>query len=302
MNVNDLQNSTDFITWRNSLKEEVDNALIRLLPPADTRPPVVHEAMRYACLNGGKRLRGILTLAFCECFGGNAATAIKPAAALEIFHASTLIHDDLPCMDDDDLRRGRPSTHIQYGEANALLAGNALLTLALGWMAEPPVPLPHPPGMLVHELAHAGGSEGVIGGQIEDLEAETASPDEERLMYIHTEKTARLIACACRVGAICGGACPAKVDRAGRYGLHLGLAFQILDDILDCTQSTEQLGKPAKSDEGKQKMTSVTLWGLQGSRSKAADYSQKALDDLEALDRPCTMLEALTRWLLDREM
>ncbi|MDF3130353.1 polyprenyl synthetase family protein [Kiritimatiellaeota bacterium B1221] len=302
MNVNDPQIATAFQEWMQIRKQELDQSLLELLPPADTRPSVVHEAMRYACLNGGKRLRGILTLGFCECFGNAKNRAMKPAAALEIFHASTLIHDDLPCMDDDAIRRGKPSTHIQFGEANALLAGNALLTLALGWMAETAVPLPHPPGMLVSELARAGGSEGVIGGQIEDLEAETAPPDEDRLIYIHTEKTARLIACACRSGAICGGACAAKVDRAGSFGMNLGMAFQILDDILDCTQSTEQLGKPAHSDEENDKMTSVSLWGLEGSRSKAAAYTQKALDDLEALDQPTEMLEALTRWLLDREM
>ncbi len=302
MNVNDPQISTAFQEWMQIRKQELDQSLLEFLPPADTRPSVVHEAMRYACLNGGKRLRGILALGFCECFGAPKTRAVKAAAALEIFHASTLIHDDLPCMDDDDLRRGKPSTHIQFGEANALLAGNALLTLALGWMAETPVPLPHPPGMLVSELARAGGSEGVIGGQIEDLEAETAPPDEERLIYIHTEKTARLIACACRSGVICGGGCASKVDRAGSFGMNLGMAFQILDDILDCTQSTEILGKPAKSDEGHGKMTSVSLWGLEGSRAKAAAYTQKALEDLEALDQPTEMLEALTRWLLEREM
>lgn len=301
MNVNDTENGIDLSTWMGEKKIVLDDALLRYLPPADTRPAVVHEAMRYACLNGGKRLRGILALAFCECLGAPENRALKPAIALEIFHASTLIHDDLPCMDDDELRRGKPATHIEYGVANALLAGNALLTLALGWMGETAVPLPHPPGMLVSELAFAGGSQGVIGGQIEDLEAETAAADEDRLMYIHTEKTARLIACACRVGAICGGACASKVAKAGEFGLHLGMAFQILDDILDCTQSTEQLGKPAKSDEAQHKMTSVSLWGLEGSRERAAEYTRKALEDLEALEGPTEMLEALTRWMLERE-
>ncbi|MGA0333489.1 MAG: polyprenyl synthetase family protein [Kiritimatiellia bacterium] len=301
MNVNDPKTAAALEPWMAAHRAELEAALERLLPPADTRPTVVHAAMRYASLSGGKRLRGILTLGFCECFSGAATRAIKPAAALEIFHASTLIHDDLPCMDDDDLRRGKPATHIQFGEANALLAGNALLTLALGWMAETAVPPPHPPGMLVTELARAGGSEGVIGGQIEDLAAETAPPDEARLIYIHTEKTARLIACACRVGAICGGACASKVDAAGRYGLNLGLAFQILDDILDCTESTESLGKPAGSDSQNQKMTSVSLWGLEGSREKARAYTEAALADLEALNRPCGALIQLTHWMLGRK-
>lgn len=301
MNVNDTKNTQTLSEWMEEKKTVLDQALLNLLPPADTHPVVVHQAMRYACLNGGKRLRGMLTLGICESFGTGQQRALKPAVAVEIFHASTLIHDDLPCMDDDELRRGKASTHIEFGEANALLAGNALLTLSLGWMAETAVPLPHPPGMLVSELARAGGSQGVIGGQIEDLKAETAPPDENRLMYIHTEKTARLISCACRVGAICGGACASKVEKAGTFGLHLGIAFQILDDILDCTQSTEQLGKPAKSDEGNEKMTSVSIWGLNGSREKAAEYTRKALEDLEALDLPSEMLRELTLWMLKRE-
>lgn len=302
MNVNDPESQAAFRIWRDAHKTRIDQALLDFLPPPGTRPAVVHTAMRYACLNGGKRLRGILTLGFCELFGGDSGRALKPAAALEIFHASTLIHDDLPCMDDDELRRGKPATHIAFGEANALLAGNALLTLALGWMAETPVPPPHPPGILVGELARAGGSQGVIGGQIEDLEAEHGPVDEDKLMYIHTEKTARLIACACRVGAVIGGACASKVEKAGSYGLHLGLAFQILDDILDCTRSTEELGKPAHSDEAQDKLTSVRLWGLEESRRRAADFTRNALADLEALDRDSAMLRALTHWLLEREM
>lgn len=302
MNVNDPQNAVSFAQWMDERKIRIETALQEWLPPADTRPAVVHEAMRYACLNGGKRLRGILTLGFCELFGGSPARALKPAAALEIFHASTLIHDDLPCMDDDNLRRGKPATHIQFGEANALLAGNALLTLALGWMAETAVPPPHPPGLLVSELARAGGSQGVIGGQIEDLQAEHGPVDEDKLMYIHTEKTARLMACACRAGAICGGACAAKVEKAGSYGMHLGLAFQILDDILDCTRSTEELGKPAKSDEAQDKLTSVRLWGLEESHHRAAAFTQKALDDLEDIGHPSETLQSLTRWLLQRGM
>ncbi|MEX2608144.1 MAG: polyprenyl synthetase family protein [Kiritimatiellia bacterium] len=305
MNVNDSKGEVsadvNLTEWMETRRFEIERTLSERLPPADTRPRVVHEAMRYACMNGGKRLRGLLVLGFCELFGAPRQRALKPAAALEAFHASTLVHDDLPCMDDDDLRRGKPSTHIQFGEANALLAGNGLLTLALGWMAETPVPPPHPPGILATELARAGGSEGVIGGQIEDLEAETVPGDEGKLIYIHTEKTARLIACACRTGAICGGACAFKVERAGSFGLHLGLAFQILDDILDCTQSSEKLGKPAKSDQERGKLTSVSLWGLEGSRERAALYTRQALDTLDQFNHPTAALKALTRWLLNRE-
>jgi geranylgeranyl diphosphate synthase type II len=283
--------------WR----ETFGSALSSALPPADTRPAVVHEAMRYAALNGGKRLRAMLCISSCELFGSNPERALRPALAIEIFHASTLVHDDLPCMDDDDIRRGKPSTHIQFGEANALLAGNALLTLALEWMAQTPVPPPHPPGLLVTELAQAGGSEGVIGGQIEDLAAEQTPPNEDQLLYIHREKTARLIACACRVGAVCAGTCASKVDKIGRYGINLGMAFQILDDILDATQSTETLGKPAGSDEENHKLTSVSLWGLEGSRAKAQEYTQNALDILDELDPPTPRLRELTEWMLLRK-
>lgn len=306
MNVNGPDSFPDpalpLAEWLPAWKQQIECAMGEALPAADTRPPVVHEAMRYAALNGGKRLRAILCLEVCRVFGASPKRALLPASALEIFHASTLVHDDLPCMDDDELRRGKPSTHIQFGEANALLAGNALLTLAMDWMARTPVPLPHPPGMLVMELARAGGSEGVIGGQIEDLAAESLPPDEDRLLYIHQEKTARLISCACRVGAICAGACSSKLDRIGRYGLHLGQAFQYLDDILDATQTTELLGKPAGSDEENEKLTSVTAWGLEGSRQRASAETEQALDLLEQLDLDTSRLRELTEWMLKRQV
>lgn len=286
--------------WREAYRRWIDEALAQALPAADTRPAVVHEAMRYACLNGGKRLRAIFALAFCEAMGSSPRRALRPALALEAFHASTLVHDDLPCMDDDDTRRGKPSTHIRFGEANALLAGNALLTLALAWMAETAVPPPHPPGILVTELARAGGSEGVIGGQIEDLAAEGTVPSEDQLLYIHTEKTARLIACACRVGVLCAGGCSSRVERAGRFGLDLGMAFQIQDDILDLTQSTDTLGKPAGSDQNKGKLTAVACWGMDGSIRRADAYTASARAHLEEMDLGNHRLAQLAEALLSR--
>ncbi|MCC5843337.1 MAG: polyprenyl synthetase family protein [Verrucomicrobia bacterium] len=291
---------TAFADWLAAGRQLVESELDRRLPPAGLQPAVLHEAMRYATLNGGKRLRGILALAVCESLGKDPARALLPAAALEAFHAYTLVHDDLPCMDDDDLRRGKPATHIRYGEANALLAGDALLTLACQWMAEAVTPLPHPPGALVLELTRAGGSTGVIGGQTEDLAAEDLPPDEARLLYIHTEKTARLIACACRVGAVAAGACAAKVDTFGEYGRHLGLAFQILDDILDATQATAILGKPAGSDAENHKLTTVSLWGLDKSRDEAQRHTDLAIAHLEKAQCNPGRLQALTRHLLSR--
>ncbi len=286
--------------WREAGKRWIDDSMAIALPAADTHPTRLHDAMRYACLNGGKRLRALLALASASALGGDPRRALRPALALEIFHAYTLVHDDLPCMDDDDMRRGRPSTHIAFGEANALLAGDALLTLACQWMAECHAPLPHPPAALVLELTRAGGSQGVVGGQVEDLAAENSPPDEARLLYIHTEKTARLIACACRVGAICAGACEHRVDALGRFGLHLGLAFQILDDILDVTQGSEILGKPAGSDEAKQKLTTVVLWGLEKSRAEAERHSLAAMGILENLEADTLRLRQLTAALLHR--
>lgn len=287
--------------WLAAGRHLVECELDRRLPPASLQPAILHEAMRYATLNGGKRLRGILALAVCSALGKAPERALLPAAALEAFHAYTLVHDDLPCMDDDALRRGQPSTHIRFGEANALLAGDALLTLACQWMAEALTPLPHPPGTLVLELTRAGGSTGVIGGQAEDLAAEDLPPDEARLLYIHTGKTARLIACACRVGAVAAGACPAHVDRFGQYGHHLGLAFQILDDILDATQATAILGKPAGSDAQNHKLTTVSLWGLDKSREEAGRHTRLALDALENTPAGTHRLAELTDALLQRD-
>lgn len=286
--------------WLDLRKAKVESALAQALPPADTRPQILHEAMRYACLNGGKRLRAIFALAFCGALGAPEDRALRPALALEAFHASTLVHDDLPCMDDDDLRRGKPSTHIAFGEANALLAGNALLTLALQWMAETAVPPPHPPGILVTELARAGGSEGVIAGQVEDLAAEGKPLSEDMLLYIHTEKTARLLSCACRIGVLCAGGCSSKVDRAGQFGLNLGMAFQIQDDILDMTQSSEEIGKPAGSDAAKEKLTAMSCWGEEQSREKAQAYTSAALSSLADLELENSPIGQLAERLLTR--
>lgn len=302
MNVNDDEmNGNSLEAWMREWRGRFGEELDRALPAAETRPALVHEAMRYAALNGGKRLRAMLCVSACEGVGGEAEWALRPALAIEIFHASTLVHDDLPCMDDDGIRRGKPATHIRYGEANALLAGNALLTLAMEWMAREPVPPPHAPGALVCELARAGGSEGVIGGQVEDLAAEDVPPDEETLWFIHREKTARLIACACRCGAVRAGASAARVEAMGDFGLQVGLAFQILDDVLDATQSTEVLGKPAGSDAERRKLTSVSLWGVEGSRARAREATEWGLARLEEVGPSSSRLRDLTVWLLGRE-
>ena len=233
----------------------VEAALDRFLPRADERPAKLHEAMRYSLMGGGKRLRPILCLASAEAVGGKPDVAMVPAVALECLHTYTLIHDDLPAMDDDDLRRGRPTLHKAFDEGLAILAGDALQTLAFELLARAAVPAPYEPGRLVLELAQAAGSRGVIGGQVEDIAAEGQSPDAGQLEFIHAHKTGQLIRAACRMGAIAAGARPEQLAALTTYAEKVGLAFQIADDVLNVTSTPEQLGKAVGSDAARKKMT-----------------------------------------------
>ena len=275
-------------------RARIDAALEKVLPPPETRPAELHEAMRYCVLNGGKRIRPVLCLAAAELAGGDPETALTPALAVEIFHCSTLVHDDLPCMDDDDLRRGLPTCHIRYGEANAVLTGDALLILAFELLAA------EGRSAEALELARAAGSRGVIAGQVEDLAAENRPPDPERLAFIHLHKTARLIEAALRMGAIAGGADDETVRVLGRFGERVGLAFQIEDDILDETSTDEELGKPVGSDREKKKLTYPAVYGLEEARRKAEELTREATALLRALPRDTGILEALAEYLLCR--
>lgn len=276
---------------------QVNNTLQEILPPAGTRPALIHEAMRYSVMAGGKRIRPILTLAAAETLGSpDNADALRAGCAVELLHTYTLIHDDLPCMDNDALRRGLPTCHIKFGEANALLAGDALLTLAFEMLGETGN------ARLVTELARAAGSQGVIGGQIEDLAAETSAPDSETLEYIHLHKTADLIAVSLRMGAICAGGAEAEIAALSDYGTALGLAFQIIDDILDETADEEKLGKPVGSDREQGKLTWVSLHGLDAARAKAAELTEAAGAALAQLDgRDTALLRGITALLLSRD-
>ena len=255
----------------------------------------VCRAARYSLLGGGKRIRAVLVLAVCDMLNGDAAAAEQFAAAVEMLHCYSLIHDDLPCMDDDDLRRGRPTCHIRFGEANALLAGDALLTLAFEWMALGPAPRE-----CVLELARAGGAIGVVGGQVEDLAAESVAPDRAALEWIHLHKTAKLLEASVVVGARCAGAPRPQVDALRRYATGTGLAFQIIDDILDETATTEQLGKPAGSDRAADKMTYVKLMGVEASRAEAERHLRDALEALRALPGGAPRLAGLARFIVER--
>ncbi len=292
-------NLDDYLRQR---RNEVEALLDRKLPPAETRPAALHSAMRYAVLAGGKRLRPILCIAAAEAVAhSRAVTPLAAGAAIELLHTYTLIHDDLPAMDDDALRRGRPTTHIQYGEATAILAGDALLTLAFEWLAEVPVPTPYPSNRLIIELARAAGSQGVIAGQVEDIAAEGAEPTPEMVDYIHRHKTGDLITAAVRIGAILAGAPDSLLAALTRYAESIGLAFQIADDILNATSTAEKLGKAVGSDAQRGKATWVALHGLDAAKTRARDLVENALAQLAHCPANAEPLRALAQHIVNRK-
>ncbi len=281
-----------------SAARRVDERLREALALADRGPARLAEAMRYSVFAGGKRLRPALALAACRAAGGAEDAALPFAAALELVHAYSLIHDDLPSMDDDDLRRGRPTSHKVFGEATAILAGDALHTLAFEVVLAG-TPLPALARSLALELARAAGCEGMVGGQVEDLAAGGAEPDAERIHRIHRGKTAALTRAACRGGAMAGGGDAALVDAFDRYGTSLGLAFQVVDDVLDVTGTAESLGKTPGKDRSREKMTFVALEGVDGAMRRADGEIRRALEAVRGLEeRP--LLEALARFVTAR--
>jgi geranylgeranyl diphosphate synthase type II len=291
----------DLSAYLRSTTARVDAALDRWLPPESERPSELHRAMRYSLFAGGKRLRPALCIASASAVGdAGGEEALRAAAALECLHTYTLIHDDLPAMDNDVLRRGRPTSHVLFGEANAILAGDCLLTFAFELLAECPAPAPHAPGRIALELASAAGSVGVAGGQYEDLAAETRAPDAETLRYIHVHKTARLIRAACRMGGLCAGATEAQLDALGHFGDRAGLAFQIADDVLDATSTAEELGKNTGRDAENDKMTYVKLLGVEGAKREAARLADEAVTALDPFGARAEALRLLARYMADR--
>src|ERR1700723_318331 len=259
----------------------VDAALNKYLPPARTLPSSIHEAMRYSVFAGGKRLRPVLCLEAARLFSDPPGAAVTAGCAIEFIHTYSLIHDDLPALDNDDLRRGKPTCHKQFGEAIAILAGDGLLTLAFETLAQTPVEAAR--GVrLISEVARAAGTvRGMVGGQVADLEAEKTRADLATLEYIHRSKTAALIRAACVAGAISGGASDSDVERLRNFGENIGWAFQVVDDILDVEESSAALGKTAGKDQAQHKATYPALHGLEVSRDIAADLEAKALKELE---------------------
>jgi geranylgeranyl diphosphate synthase type II len=292
----------DLEPYLQSRRVLVDAALERFLPPATTAPPAVHRAMRYSVLAGGKRLRPILVIAGAEAVGGHAEEVLPTACALELIHTYSLIHDDLPAMDDDDYRRGQLTSHKVFGEAMAILAGDALLTLAFRLVAENAAHVKDARVIcdVVAEIATAAGSTGMVGGQVVDIESEGKTITAETLDYIHTHKTAALIRASLRVGAMLAGARPSALEAISGAGHRLGLAFQIVDDILDVEGSLAELGKTAGSDQRKQKATYPAVHGLDASRLRARALLDEAQAALTPLGPAAEPIRALADFIFDR--
>jgi len=311
-------------------KRELIDSYLKLYFESPSSPPVLHEAMQYSLMAGGKRIRPILALASYEACGKDPKEIIPQASAIELIHTYSLIHDDLPAMDNDNLRRGKPTNHKVFGEAMAILAGDALLTEAFLMMTKTNPPLPpftkvgdtniEPPfdkgGMgefldrrikpsslikVIREVALSSGASGMVGGQTQDLLSENSEPDRDTLDFIHLHKTAALITASVRLGAILANSRKKKLRALTRYGQNIGLAFQIIDDILDIEGKTEELGKSAGSDRKKRKMTYPSLFGVEGARQKATTLISAALDDLGIFLSEADPLREIARYLGKRK-
>jgi len=283
-------------------KEMVDRALDLYLPGDDVEPKIVHEAMRYSVFAGGKRIRPILVIASAEAVGGNAETVLPAACALEMIHTYSLIHDDLPAMDNDDYRRGKPTNHKVFGEAIAILAGDALLTHAFEVITMCSEKVDGERIVrVIKELSEAAGSRGMVGGQVVDILSEGRNITPEELLFIHTHKTGCLFRAAVRIGAILAGASADKLNALTAYAEHLGLAFQIIDDVLDVTGDAEKLGKMTGSDIKKQKATYPALYGLKRSKELAEKEIESAAESLKDLSTAADPLREIALYLGKRE-
>jgi geranylgeranyl diphosphate synthase, type II len=287
-----------FLTDSRALIElELDN----LLPASSAAPEKVHQAIRWSIFAGGKRFRPALLLAAGQSFDAPTTALIKTACAFEMIHTYSLIHDDLPSMDDDDLRRGRPTCHVRFGEATAILAGDALQTLAFRTIADDQQLDLATRIALISELARAAGTpEGMVAGQALDMEAEARQVNGRELEQIHRHKTGALIVAAARCGAIIGRATEAELDAVTAYAAHLGLLFQITDDLLDVTASAEDLGKTPGKDAQSRKATYPAMYGIEETREAAANAHQAACDALARLDRPTDVLRSIVDFILNR--
>ncbi len=278
----------------------VDAHLERLLPSESTQPPSIHQAMRYSVFAGGKRIRPILCLETARIFESDSGPALYPGCAIEFIHTYSLIHDDLPALDNDDLRRGKPTSHKKFGEATAILAGDGLLTLAFETIAAAPLAAERRVAMVTEIATAAGTVNGMVGGQVADLESEGKKAGPETLEYIHRSKTAALIRASVTSGAQCAGAPAEDVARLRRFGETIGWAFQVTDDILDVEESSAALGKTAGKDIAQQKATYPAVFGLQQSHKIAEELSAKAIAELQVYGERAERLRTIAEFLVLR--
>jgi geranylgeranyl diphosphate synthase type II len=292
----------DLKKYLRTRQRKIDGALDRYLPKANAKPATLHKAMRYSLFAGGKRLRPILCLAAAEACRGNADDALPLACALECIHTYSLVHDDLPSMDNDDFRRGRPTCHKVFGDGIAVLAGDALLTIAFEIVSKAKPAPRYEISTFLREIAVAAGSQKLIAGQVADLEAEGKNVKRDQLQFIHKNKTAAILKSSVRLGAMSANTDARKLSAITRFGQRLGLAFQIIDDILDVTQTSEILGKSAGKDIAAKKATYPAVIGLEESRAEAGRLTREAHNALSVFSaRDAEPLHALANYLLERE-
>ena len=272
-------------------RAQVDRTLGENLPPAETPPSIIHQAMRYAVLGGGKRIRPILAIAAAEACGAAIESLLVPCSALELIHTYSLVHDDLPALDNDDLRRGRKTTHVVYGEAIGILTGDALLTEAFAWLARA--------GNVraIEMIAKAIDSRGMIGGQVADLEG---GSNLQQLEFIHMNKTAKLITASATLGGLLAGASENQIAALQRYGEAAGLAFQIVDDLLDQEQTSAELGKTAGKDAAQGKLTYPALLGAPEARKRVEQLLKKAVENADMIAGPVNYLAPIARYICER--
>lgn len=284
-------------------KKEIVESFFHSYFREQVNPHVLQEAMLYSLFAGGKRIRPILAIASFETCGGDASEIVPYAAALELIHTYSLIHDDLPSMDNDDLRRGKPTNHKVYGEAVAILAGDALLTEAFSLLSDASFCRTIKEADLLkasREVALASGFKGMVAGQVQDMLSENSEPDEETLQFIHRHKTAALICASVKVGSILSGCEGATLDALAAYGNNIGHAFQVIDDILDVEGNTEEMGKTAGADERIQKMTYPRLYGMEASKGIAGRLVEEAVKALDIFSSEADVLREIARYLLAR--
>ncbi|GJL57004.1 MAG: farnesyl-diphosphate synthase [Nitrospirales bacterium] len=293
-------NIQDYLTQQ---QQKIDSFLTQVVPPGNPLAKTLYESMQYSLLGGGKRIRPILTLAAAEAVGGQSHRIMPYAAALELIHTYSLVHDDLPAMDNDDYRRGRPTNHKVYGDGLAILAGDALLTMAFELCSQPATESGIPADRQVrvmYELAVGAGHDGMVGGQVMDIQAENRDIDLLTLQTIHIYKTGKLIRAAVRIGSVLGGATQEQLENLTGYAEDIGLAFQIADDVLNMTGTREELGKDAGTDAKRGKKTYPSFYGIDGARDLAAECVSRALKRLDDFDDRADPLRALANYIVQR--